>query len=101
MYRRRFDLRGEMATLTRRGEVTASVRCRLYRPDTVAVGGDTLNASRVVAVVLADDLAAYPVPPRENDELTLGGRVYVVGAVDDTTRRVAGEIIAYELTVST
>jgi hypothetical protein len=54
-------------------------------------------------LVLAEDVAraGFPVPFQANvDRLVWAGRVMPITYADETQRRVAGELIAYELHVS-
>lgn len=52
-------------------------------------------------IFLAVDAAGFPLPIKEKstDAIWLEGRKMTVQMVDDFTRRVAGELIAYELWV--
>lgn len=66
------------------------------------VAGATQQNARVM-VVLAEDVerVGFPVPFQANvDRVVWAGRVLTVTYADDAKRRVAGEVIAYELHVS-
>jgi hypothetical protein len=107
MYRDQFDLHGEDIAIRRysgtgvgRTYVDRPCRARVtgYAPEEL-VGGITQGDRRVI--VLAEDLGGESPPfiimksdkvwaPRFPNELSIQG-------VDDNTRRIAGELIAYEL----
>lgn len=105
MYARQMDAHGETLTLSR-AATTASVRGRIM----MAVPGqatekytaqitDTIGQRRPTAVILHDDLVSsgFPVPPLKGDRLSRGAKAFMVQEVDDMTRRIAGETIAYQL----
>ena len=50
-------------------------------------------------IALADDLidAGFPVPVTANDKVMLRGKRLAIVAVDDSTRRIQGVLIAYEI----
>jgi hypothetical protein len=52
-------------------------------------------------IVLAQDLfdAQWPAPPKRGDSAIVRGKEMHVEAVDDNTRRIKGELIAYEVRV--
>jgi hypothetical protein len=82
-----------VATVTVRARVTA------YSPEEM-VGGFQQGDQRIV--FLAEDIGAFPVPIRADgsrDQIVIGSSVFGVYAVDNRTRSVAGELIAYELRV--
>jgi hypothetical protein len=56
---------------------------------------DSIESTTVKAVILA----AVAFPPEEGFTVTAGGRSFVIRCVDDLTRRIAGALIAYELTL--
>lgn len=99
MYRRLVDLHGEEVTLSR-GATAATVTARVtgLSSDELISGIDQRNRK---VILLAEDLEAegWPDRPKLNDRLTVRGRTMTVDMVDDDTRRVAGTLIAYELTV--
>lgn len=92
---------GETVTL-KRGAATYSVRALLMGVSPSDVVG-SVQQSRRKAIVSAEDVEAtgFPVPflPKQ-DRLIWNGETLVVIAVDDATRRVRGELIAYELGIS-
>lgn len=55
------------------------------------------------AIVLADDVAAsgiaLPLRTTGTDKIVDDGRVYNIQAVDDTSRKYAGVLVAYELLI--
>jgi hypothetical protein len=77
------------------GTTTATARGRIA--DEASAGlSDSIEQSRLKAIILADDLAFVPA---RGDVLQVGGSTYVVTAVDDATRRLFGVTIAYEVTL--
>ena len=76
---------------------TGRARVMSYKPDALA---GTLQQGDAKVIVLAEDLIGeqFPVPPRKNDKCVVRGRELNIEAVDDNTRRVAGVIVAYEIT---
>lgn len=102
MYRRQVAAHGSLVTL-RRGagpgapEVTFKARLTGYSPQEMT--GD-LQQGDVKVIFLAEDLGDFPPPIKtRSDAIWQDGRKMTVQAVDDQTRRVAGELIAYELRV--
>ena len=102
-YRRQISAHGGPVTL-RRGsgpgapEVTFKARITGYAAQEMV--GDVLQGDSKV-IFLAEDLGAFPLPirTRSTDAIWSDGSKMTVQAVDDQTRRVAGEPIAYELRV--
>ncbi len=113
-YRRQISAHGERVTLRRESldpapEATG-LRARVtgFTPEELASGIDQ-GARKII--LLAEDLGAaiaagdWPAPPAgtgailKDDTLVVRGVPVNVDRVDDSTRRVAGELIAYELTV--
>lgn len=99
MYRRQMR-NGETLTLKRISpavECTVRGRAMGYAPHELTEGilqGD----SRVI--VMAEDVTGFTPPLRKGDKVVLSdGRQRNIEAVDSMTRRVAGELIAYELQV--
>ena len=79
-------------------EVTVSARITAYKPEDQS--GDMVEGDRKV-ILFAADLAGFPLPLQPNlDRLVSGGRVFVIKAIDDETRKIAGVLMAYELRVS-
>jgi len=68
--------------------------------DAVVVGAIRQKSSRVI--VLYDDLVKkqFPVPITTHDFVVIRGKEMAVVSVDSNTRRFAGELIAYELSVN-
>jgi hypothetical protein len=77
------------------GAATATARGRIAN-ETSAGLSDSVEQSRLKAIILADDLSFVP---SRGDVLTVGGSTYVITAVDDATRRLFGVVIAYEVTL--
>lgn len=103
MYRRRIGAHGGLVTLRRgSGEGAPEVTFKAWITGYAAqeMFGDVLQGDSKV-ILLAEDLAAFPLPikTRSTDAIWSNGRKMTVQAVDEQTRRVAGELIAYELRV--
>lgn len=106
-YRRQIEKHGEPITLRRvllrpTPDADLAVKARVLRqgkPDDLA---NTVSQSDRVIVVMAEDIAAseWPGPPVKGDKIFLRGRALTITAVDDDKRRVAGVLIAYELTAN-
>lgn len=99
-YRRQIR-NGETITLRRDGSppIDKPVRARVtgYAPEELV--GDVHQGDRRI-VVLAEDVAStgFPVPFRDGfDKVILRGDQLTIQSSDDSTRRIAGELIAYEL----
>lgn len=101
-YRREFVRHAETITLRRKGRSDATVRARATGIGVSDVAGATQQNARIM-IVLAEDVvrAGFPTPFQANiDRVVWAGRVLTVTYADDTKRRIAGEVIAYELHVS-
>lgn len=96
MYRRQIK-NGETVTLTR-GATSVSVRAKPSNNAPSELVGAIDQRDRFF-IVLYDELVAadFPVPPAKGDRLTFAGNTLAVQAVDQATRRVAGEQIAYDI----
>ena len=96
LYARHIAEDGETITL-RRGASDISVRARVvgYQAEEL-VGGIVQGDRKVIA--LADDVTFDP-PLRRGDKAVIRNRVMNIEFVDDSTRRVGGVLVAYELTV--
>ena len=105
VYRRHLEAHGETVSLVRGfGGVAPTTVANLlarvmgYSPEEL-VGGIAEGERKVI--LLAEDLAATAIPtPARNDRVVWNGKTLNVVAVDDATRRVAGETIAFELRVA-
>lgn len=107
-YRRALPGVGETVTIRRYSGVgnaravaaSAEVRARVVAGDGLQLVGQVQETRRKV-IILAEDLAAAAVtlPLRPTDRLAIRGEEVGIVSIDDNTRRVAGELIAYELTV--
>lgn len=76
----------------------ASIRCRVvdYQPHEL-VGSIQQGDRRIV--MYADDVSTngLSLPVTTNDKIVLRGKELAIIQVDDSTRRINGELIAYEL----
>lgn len=101
-YARALGDHGERVGLRRYGSGAASAddlraRVRGFTAQELASGLD--QGSRKV-ILLAEDVEASGFPTlRKNDLLVVRGAEKSIESVDDSTRRIAGVLIAYELTV--
>lgn len=79
------------------GNVTATAKGRLYA-ETADQMSDSIQQARMKAIVEA---AGLPFTPARGDILQTneGATYHVVQSVDDFTRSLEGEVIAYELTL--
>ena len=78
----------------------ATAKARVMEFDAAELVGGIIQGDRKL-IVLAQDLfdAQWPVPPVKGDKAIVRGRVLNIEAVDDNTRRIAGELVAYEIVV--
>jgi hypothetical protein len=74
-------------------EATTRARVMGYLPNQI-VGSVTAGDRRVIALV--DTLAAM-LPLTRKDKLVIRGREVAIKAVDDSTRRIGGTLIALEI----
>jgi hypothetical protein len=79
-------------------DATATARVVNFDPDDL-VGGIQQGDRKLI--VLAQDLfdAQFAVPPKKNDKVVVRGKELNIESVDDNTRRIAGQLIAYEIVV--
>lgn len=105
MYRRQIIAHGETITLRRNNPspnppTDADVSARVSGFDPEELTGTIQQGDRRV-IVLAEDVeaAGWPAPPKRNDKVILRGRTLNVETVDDSTRRIGGTLIAYDLVV--
>lgn len=101
MYARLVAATGETVILRRINpaapptDVTVRARVTGYSPDELV--GAIQQGDRKI-IVLAEDIGGFPVPIREKfDKVVVRGDEIAIEAVDDSTRRIGGELIAYEL----
>ena len=67
-----------------------------YAPEQLV--GAIQQGDRTVIVLAADVSAAqFPVPITSSDKVIVRGRELAIQSVDDSTRRVGGELVAYEI----
>ena len=81
---------------------TAQVHCRFIRARQEELVGSTSEDDRW-CVLSADEVAAsgFPLPLAKNDRLVFDGeRRLVIQDIDDTTRRIGGVLIGYQLRVT-
>jgi hypothetical protein len=92
MYDRQFASHGEDVTI-RSGGTESAGRARVtgFKPEELT--GAIQQGDRKV-ILLADGLS---VVPASGDTIIVRGEELNIEAVDDSTRRVAGELIAYEI----
>lgn len=97
MYRRQIDAHGETITL-RKGHAGAeiSVRARVsgYTPEQL-VGPIAIGSRRII--VMAGDVPGSWGVPQKNDRVVWNGVTLTIQDVDASTRRIAGETIAYDM----
>jgi hypothetical protein len=100
MYRDQINRHGETVTLLRGTTSSVSVRARIkgYSPQELASG---LFQGDRQAIVLAEDVAAtgFPEPIQDGDALMVRGTRMNIESVDDSTKRIGSELIAYVLDV--
>lgn len=106
-YRRMMGQRGETVIMRRytgsdypRTATDAAVTAVVAANDQAQLAGSLQQGERRL-IVLAEDLAAasWPEPPRKNDKVVVRGKELNIEAVDDNSRRIAGQLLAYELVV--
>lgn len=97
---RKVLVRRYTGTGANRPRFDAEVRARVtgYQPHELV--GTIVQGDRKV-ILLAEDLsrAQFPTPLRKGDKVVDAGKELNIEAPDDNTRRVQGELIAYELQV--
>lgn len=106
-YRRAMDVAGETILIRRyagaganRPRFDAPVRARVmdYVPHELI--GSIVQGDRKL-IVLAEDMVAAQIPldlrAGTNDKVVVRGRELTIKAVDDSTRRIRGELIAFEI----
>jgi hypothetical protein len=73
-------------------------RARVTGYQEIELVGDIQQGDRRV-IMLVDDLidAGFPVPVTPTDKVVLRGTMLSIVSVDDSTRRLQGELIAYEI----
>lgn len=76
-------------------ETTIKARVVGYRPDEFL--GPIVQGDRKV-IALVDDLAAI-LPVLPTDKIVVRGKEMAIKAIDDSTRRIGGTLIALELTI--
>lgn len=104
-YRRMIEAFGETVTLRRLNpspepatEVTMRARVTSYDPVELVEG---VQQGERLVVLMAEDIGSFPVPIEMNgrDRIVIRGAVTTPVAVDDSTRRIGGVLIAYGVRV--
>lgn len=108
MYRRFLQTTGERISFRRYTGTGLSRTSPIYDPVLARVAGYATNeliggileGDRNV-IVLADDVAAcgLTLPPLVTDKIVVRGKELAIVALDDSKRRIAGVLIAYEIRV--
>lgn len=77
-----------------------SVRARVTGYAAADLVGDIEQGDRL-AIVLAEDVyrVGFPIPIRKGDGMIVAGAICSIEAVDDNTRRVGGNLMAYEIRI--
>jgi hypothetical protein len=59
----------------------------------------TINQGDRRVIILVDDLETrqFPIPVTKNDKMVVRGKEINIESVDDNTRRINGELIAYDI----
>jgi hypothetical protein len=105
MYRRHMDAEGEYVTIRRytgsgvnRPRFDAQARARVINYAENELVGTIIQGDRNV-ILYADDLYAsqFAMPVTPNDKIIIRGRELSIVAVDDSSRRVNGVLIALEI----
>jgi hypothetical protein len=98
---RQLEAHGETVSL-KRGNTTYSVKARVMDPRPSDLVGNIQLLGRK-AIVSAEDVAAvsFPTPflPKQ-DQLVWNGKTLKIMSINDSTRRIQGVLIAYELELS-
>lgn len=105
LHQRMINAHGESITIKRYSgtgagravAAQASPKARVMGYQPAELAGAILQGDRKV-IVLVDDLAAM-LPLRTTDVVEIRGLATAIQAIDDSTRRVAGTLIALELRV--
>ncbi|QZN99537.1 hypothetical protein K6K41_22975 [Chenggangzhangella methanolivorans] len=111
-YRRQLKAHGEIVSLRREVpgglKVAEGLRARVMGFDAEEIASGLNQGGRKI-ILLAEDVEAavaagnWPAPAAgavavlRNDRIVVRGRAWVVQTADDSTRRVAGVLIAYEV----
>lgn len=93
-------LRRYTGTGATRAKFEVRVRAKVagYEPQDLV--GSVQQGDRKVIVLAEDvDAAQFPVPITNSDKIVVRGKELTIQSVDDSTRRIAGVLVAYELPV--
>lgn len=95
MHRRQIEAHGEEITLRRPPSTDITVRARVtgYQPEELA-GGIQHGDRRII--VMAEDVTFDPALKR-GDVALVRGSALMIEEVDNSTRRIDGELIAYDI----
>ena len=103
LYEEAMDGRGDLITLRRLGQgapIDAQVRAIVtgFQPDEIS-GGIVQGDRRVFLFGPDVAAAAFPVPIKNGgiDRLVIRGKTLAIQSVDDSTHRVGGELLAYDI----
>lgn len=104
-YRENMDAVGETIVIRRytgtgvgRVPHNTNVRARVTGYDERELVGTVQQGDRKI-IMLVEDLitAGFAVPVTPNDKIVLRGSMISIVTVDDSTRRIQGELVAYEI----
>jgi len=97
---RQISKHGWLITLKRNGVPSVEIlaRVRDFKPDEL-VGGIVQGDRQAVIPAAVLESTGWPGAPARGDQIVDNGRTMTVQAVDDSTRRIAGIVIGYNLTV--
>ncbi len=104
-YRSLMDERGEIVLIrrylgsgTNRPKFEVSVRARIFDYTAIELIGGIIQGDHKV-IVLHEDLVLeqYNLPILKNDKVVVKGKELNIESPDRHTRKIAGELIAYEL----
>jgi hypothetical protein len=104
-YRENMDAVGETIAIRRytgtgvaRVPADTDVRARVTGYDERELVGTIQQGDRKI-IVLVEDLtsAGFAIPVTPNDKVVLRGTMISIVTVDDSTRRIQGELVAYEI----
>lgn len=104
-YRKQLERHGEIVSIDRMvpnvgfQAVATDVRARImgYSPEEIAAG---IEQGHRKAVILAEDVSALNPALKIGDYLSVRGVRMRINAIDDSTRRIGGTLLAYQCDVS-
>lgn len=95
-YARLIKAHGERITLQRGDDIHPGLWARVAGAKPEELVGDMDQAERKI-ILLAEGV---PIEPKKSDILIVRGKPLSIETIDDSTRRVAGVLIAYEIMAS-